>query len=193
MRIIIIGAGITGLSTYLFLMKHLPQSSCHQITIYERRPYSLDAALSSTTIPTAVKGGGLVVLANGMRVLFDLDPELAKRVASQGFECRKIAFGNAAGRVLGEQKKTSGRECCISISRDGLRACLLDHVKKVRGDGIVKHRKVEGVEWDKERGKAILRLADGEEEADFVIGADGVNSITRKGLFRSETHSPKYR
>jgi glycine/D-amino acid oxidase-like deaminating enzyme len=35
MRIVIVGGGIAGLSTYLHLRKHLPNASEHTITIYE--------------------------------------------------------------------------------------------------------------------------------------------------------------
>lgn len=81
MKIIIVGAGISGLSTYLHLRKHLPNPDSHTITIYEshqarsKLPSANSTAsehanlnLDTLSESTAIVGGGLGISPNGMRV-----------------------------------------------------------------------------------------------------------------------------
>jgi 2-polyprenyl-6-methoxyphenol hydroxylase-like FAD-dependent oxidoreductase len=68
---------------------------------------------------------------------------------------------------------------------------------KAVGEGIVKYRKVVGIERDKSSGQVKVRLmtSEGNEEedvADLLIGADGVKSTVRRGLFGNERFKPTY-
>ncbi|KAH7135805.1 hypothetical protein B0J11DRAFT_425122 [Dendryphion nanum] len=199
MKIIIVGAGISGLSTYLHLRKHLSPS--HTITIYEsHKPRS--SSLPTTATPaelnlenlsasTTLVGGGLGVSPNGMRVLYDLDPELHDAVVAQGFPAEHFIFKGANGWTLGKQKtsdrsvrKTGKEEFCVSSSRHGLWEALLKSV----GEGIIQYKKVLGIVRNENQKKIFVKLVDaeGNEEndvADLVIGADGIRSVVRTALF----------
>ncbi|CAO2655592.1 Nn.00g043950.m01.CDS01 [Neocucurbitaria sp. VM-36] len=213
MKIIIVGGGIAGLSTYLHLRKHLPNPSAHTITIYEsHRPRSEIPSTSSSSpsqkLPqphlnletlsssTALVGGGLGISPNGMRILRDLDPELHGRVVAQGFPAEKFVFKGANGWTLGVQSTSDKivrgegekEEVCIASSRHGLWETIMRFVREKYGSDVVRYAKVVGVERDNGGRGCIVRLLDEEgkeqmHEADLVIGADGVKSVVRKTLF----------
>lgn len=221
MKIIIVGGGIAGLSTYLHLRKYMPNSSSHTIQIYEsHRPHAkpLNGQFSSqtTTTPlnvdtlsesTAIVGGGLGVSPNGMRILRDLSIELHDRVVAQGFPVEHFIFKSANGWTLGVQKTSDKavrkereeEEICIASSRHGLWETLMRFVEEEEGRDVVRYRKVISVERGEKRSENIIvRSVDeqGKEEiekADLVIGADGVKSVVRKALFGEEAKlSPAY-
>ena len=209
MRIIIVGAGIAGLSTYLHLRKYLPNTTL--ITIYEshhpRQTISSSPApqtLTTLSESTAIVGGGLGISPNGMRVLRDLNIELRNATAAQGFPVEQFVFRGANGWVLGssrtgdksvkvaDAKQDSSEETeedeefCVASSRHGLRETLLRFV--LADGGKVIYAKILGVEKETPDGKPCVRFtnASGEEEvdsADLVIGADGVKSVVRRALF----------
>ena len=135
-----------------------------------------------------------------MRVLLDLDKGLHDAVAAQGFRAEHFIFKGANGWTLGKQRsgdanvmgKGKEEEVCIASSRHGLWQTLLGHV----GKGVVKYRKVIGVERGDD-GRVRLRLVDekGNEEvndADLVVGADGVKSVVRGALFGKDKFAPTY-
>jgi 2-polyprenyl-6-methoxyphenol hydroxylase-like FAD-dependent oxidoreductase len=207
MEIIIIGAGIAGLSMYLHLRKHL--ASNHSVTIYESHkprsslvpPLSAPVTLNSLSASTNLVGGGLGISPNGMRVLRDLDEDLHDAVAAQGFLTENFVFKGANGWVLGKQRTGDGQvrpdgdeEVCVASSRHGLWETLLSKV----GTGAVQYKKVISVDRNEGRGKVLVNIVDdnGNEEtkeADLVIGADGVKSVVRKALFDDDKrYQPEY-
>ncbi|KAK1754334.1 salicylate hydroxylase [Echria macrotheca] len=199
MKIIIIGAGISGLATYLHLRKHLPSppsAKPHTIHIYESHSprttteTSQSQSFEALSSSTAIVGGGLGVSPNGMRVLRHLSPELHAAVAAQGFPCENFVFMGANGWTLGIQPTSDHggfegpdghAEVCVASSRHGLWACLMDAV----GDGVVQYRKVVEIKTIETTGKKTVVFEDGGEEEgyDLVIGADGVRSVVRKAIF----------
>ncbi len=65
---------------------------------------------------------------------------------------------------------------------------------EVVGEDEIQYRRV--TEEDLSREKPVLRFVDGgEDDADLVIGADGVRSIVKKALFGVDddsTYAPRY-
>lgn len=204
MEIIIVGGGIAGLSTYLFLRKHLPQppngSAPHSVRIYESHaahstPAEHLQSSSAFSTSTTVVGGGIGLGPNGMRCLRSISTELHDAVAAQGYPCVNFHFRGANGWSLnltptGDRALLGGEEeVCVATSRHGAWECLLSTVPK---EAIV-YRKVASVRKGEAGKRPSAVFEDGEEhEADCIIGADGVWSVVRKSLFPQEELKPKY-
>ncbi|KAF2830576.1 FAD/NAD(P)-binding domain-containing protein [Ophiobolus disseminans] len=202
MKVIIVGGGIVGLATYLHLRKHLPNPSSNTITIFESHkpsssspPYNGNLDTLSASPPLI--GAGLGISPNGMRVLRDLNPDLYASVVAQGFRAERFVFKGANGWTLSVQSTSDkavrgdgeSEEVCVASSRHGLRETIMRYVD----EGAVDYRQVVGVERLK-GGKVGVMFEDGEvEEADLVIGADGVRSVVREALFGGdERYKPVY-
>lgn len=102
MKIIIVGSGIAGLSTYLFLQKYCAPLIDLEITIYESyRPGSkrslAEATFQELSSSSQIAGGGLGLSPNGMRILRELDGDLHDRVEKAGFVTEKFVFKSARG------------------------------------------------------------------------------------------------
>lgn len=132
-----------------------------------------------------------------MRILRELSPELHKRVVAAGYPVENFVFKSSRGWKLSSTKTGDGRveegeEVCVAIGRQVLWKCLFDEV----GEGIVEFKKIVSVrQGNREGGKPSVQFENGEvEEADLVIGADGVRSVTKKALFdECDTNwGPKY-
>ncbi|KAH8690833.1 hypothetical protein BGW36DRAFT_306426 [Talaromyces proteolyticus] len=199
MKIVIIGAGISGLSAYLSLTKHLPRpshpASDHTYTIYEAHDTHKDTTSeqrSSTNLhsSTLIVGGALGIGPNGINVLKRLDPEIVKEIVSNGYAVSTYSMKSKNGSVLaqitsqalvtsanGESQKTANT---VAISRHMLWRCLRIRVP----DDIIINKRISEV-IAKSDGRNIIRFADGSApvEADLVIGADGLKSTTKKAVF----------
>jgi 2-polyprenyl-6-methoxyphenol hydroxylase-like FAD-dependent oxidoreductase len=193
MKIIIVGAGISGLATYLNLKKFLPEPPSggpHTVTIYESHQTAKDDA--GNLIPEIGIGGGLGVAPNGLSELGKLDPEIKNAVVAQGFPTNSFQIKNAWGWTLGcvgaSSSSSGAPQSTVMSRRQGIWACLK---AKVPDDVLIGRRKVTEVKRG-EDGKLTIVFADGQtDSADIVIGADGVKSVVKKFVV-GDAYPPQY-
>ena len=190
MKIAIVGGGISGLATYLFLVRELPS---HDYVIYEAYETPRKKIRGSGTADSDAQliGGGIGVAPNGMKVLRDLDPKIHADIVAQGFPTARIQFKNSRGWILGAMPTvdTKGKdpEAMIMTSRQGVWEILRDRVP----DDVFHHVAIAKVE-DGPDGKPVITHRGGDKEAfDLVIGADGVRSVVRVAILGDE-HAAYY-
>lgn len=198
MKIIIVGAGISGLSSYIALKKHLPEKTSpepHSFTIYEAYDTAKKEPLASlpagdTHSATLVIGGGLGVSPNGLGVLKRLDEELYQDVVQAGYPYSHLEFKNSYGWNLASMFAGNNDDPpmkSVAMSRQAIWNRLRDRVP----DEVIVNKRISEVIPNSD-GRNIVKLADGspDEEADLVIGADGLKSIVRRAIFREEEEDP---
>lgn len=176
MKIIIIGAGLSGLSTAIALRKYLSseQATSLEIKIYDKRPPDMRNM-----------GAGISLKANGMGVLRDLDSLLRDKVYNSGFPTTHFTWKTAGDAVLGRQY-----EDLLPISRPILVKILQEHLP----EGAVTYKIVSRVITQQgQRPKVEFEDGSPVEVADLIVGADGVGSRVRRDLLGdSEKYRPKY-
>ncbi|KZT27595.1 FAD/NAD(P)-binding domain-containing protein [Neolentinus lepideus HHB14362 ss-1] len=162
MRIVIIGAGVGGCTSFLFLRKHLDAAQ-HTTKLYEGYPNPLT---TSTII-----GGGLGLAPNGLRTMYLLSERLPAKITADAF----LGMYNTGSKARYGWPN-------VIVQRAVVHECILEEVVKAddgRGDVVFGRRvaKLEAVGLD---GVTKISFEDGaEEEADLVIGADGLHSKVR--------------
>jgi len=194
LKIAIVGAGVSGLSTYLFLKKHLPVSPPHEIFIYETYPCPSRKQRELSSEDAAIRdaasfiGGGLGVAPNGMRILRELDPKVHDAIVAQGYPTLRFQIKSSHNWTLGSMPtvdvNNQSPEVMIMSMRQGVWDCLRE---KVPEEVIRTGKAVSKVE----RGpnvKPILCFADGtsSDEFNLVIGADGVKSVVKNAVTQTE-------
>ncbi|KAI1759335.1 hypothetical protein GGR53DRAFT_513875 [Hypoxylon sp. FL1150] len=181
MKVIIVGAGLGGLSTAIALRKFIPSSQPLELKVYD----NTSPETGTHKISTSRLGAGLGLQANGLRVLEDLDPELKRTVYAAGFPCSHFTWKTAGDWLLGREHLD-----VLPISRPYLINCLQDALPA----GSVIYKKVARVITHQGR-KPVVQFEDGssDETADLVVGADGIRSSVRRDLFgEDEQYRPKY-
>lgn len=206
MKVVIVGAGISGLATYLFLKQHLPNpappAEPHEIVIYEnhdasrkleRQLHSQDATEQTTNIIAI--GGALALGPNGLNVLKRLDTNLFLDVARAGHSINKWRMSCARGwelSLVGIQTDEDPPMNSVMIGRQTLWHCIRDRVP----DQAIYREKVSRVVASSGQ-RPVVHFADGsaEVECDLVIGCDGLRSVVRTAIFSEsdeEIYPPHY-
>ncbi|KAE8355475.1 putative extracellular salicylate hydroxylase/monooxygenase [Aspergillus coremiiformis] len=201
MKIIIIGAGISGCTAYLQLQKHLPKlpQTDHEITIYEA--YDTDKDTTSderdglTHSSTLIVGGGLGIGPNGLHVLKRLDEDLLREIVRGGYVVPTSNMKNKNGHLLirmdASAEPTSPQESLpmhmLGCSRHWLWRCLRMRIP----DHDIVTKRVAGVVANPEGRNAVHFVDESPPvEADLIIGADGLKGIVKRALFPEADEDP---
>lgn len=210
MKIVIVGGGISGLSLYLFLQKLFPASlpssgsgsgSCSglELVVYETheaRKRENGSELSVVGDPkgfvSGAVGGALGVAPNGLRVLRYLDEHLYTAIVNQGYPVSHFWIRNALGWNLSRFSATdtgSPQLQTVLIARQALWNLLRDRVP----DSALERRSVSRVICANDQ-RTRISFADGspDVEADLVVGADGVRSITKSAVLPVDGTTDEY-
>ena len=173
MPILIVGAGIGGLTAALALLQR-----GHDVEVYEQAEQLGEL------------GAGVQISANGSRVLFALGLEAALRAVwcePAGKEIRLWNTGETWKLFdLGAESAARYGAPYFMIHRGDLHQVLIDAVRALKPDAIRLGARCTGFEDD---GRSVtLHLANGEPiNGDALIAADGVHSVIRKQLFGGDT------
>ncbi|WP_439409935.1 FAD-dependent monooxygenase [Bradyrhizobium sp. DASA03076] len=162
-KALIIGAGIAGPVAAILLRRAGIESA-----VYEAWPYSKGI------------GGGLQIAPNGMHVMDEIG--LAGELISRGSIAESFDFYSQDGRRLGSINRDMARrfgQPAVNVCRASLNEMLIDKAWCTCASLYFDKRLIK-IE-DRGDQPIIAYFADGTTaEGDFLIGADGVHSITRR-------------
>jgi 2-polyprenyl-6-methoxyphenol hydroxylase-like FAD-dependent oxidoreductase len=161
-KAIIIGAGIAGPVTAIFLKK-----AGIDAQVFEAWPYS-----------TGI-GGGLQIAPNGMHVLAEIG--LADEMVRRGSIAEAFDLYSQSGVRLGsinQNMKQRFGQPAVNVCRAALSEMILANARRENVEVFYEKRLV-SIE-DRADQPVVAHFADGTSaEGDFVIGADGVHSAAR--------------
>lgn len=170
---VIVGAGIGGLTTALFLHR-----AGIRVQIYE----------SVKTLKEL--GVGINLLPHSVRILWDLG--LQEALDRSAIRTKELAYYNKYGQLIWREAR--GMDAGYnwpqySIHRGRLQGILLDEVKRVLGESCLHTgMHLSHVEQHNDKVQAyFINRNDRQQlekvESDFLIGADGIHSALRKQLY----------
>ena len=170
MRVVIVGAGIGGLTTALSL--HAAGIDCQ---VYEAAPRLQPL------------GVGINVLPHAVRELTELG--LADRLAAAGVATAALVYANRHGREIWREPRgvaAGYRWPQYSVHRGTLQMILRDALVERLGAGAIRQG-CEAVGSHTDAGVAIVTFASGEQASgDAVIAADGIHSALRAQHYPDE-------
>ncbi len=158
---IIIGSGIAGAATALFLKK-----AGIKATVYEAYP-------RLTTI-----GGAMSLGPNGMNVLAELG--LAEKLKSQGAPLERLHFRNQTGKRLAETSSGTVEKygyTSVALHRSALLELVLNEADR-QGIAFEYEKRLTG--YTQQGNQVVAQFEDGSTATgDYIIGADGIHSQVR--------------
>ncbi|TMW71451.1 FAD-dependent oxidoreductase [Alteribacter natronophilus] len=164
-KVLIIGGGIAGAAAALFL-----QRAGWETVIFEAGTGGVEA------------GGGMQLAPNGMRVLHELGIE--KDVIESGSIASEMYFRNQKGKQLGRMNRNVQKEYghpAVNITRAAFHKVLLRHLEEKKIEIQFEKKLVDA--GTKPDGTVWAEFEDGTgAEGDFMIGADGIHSKTRRAV-----------
>lgn len=170
MKFIINGGGIAGLTAAIALEK-----LGYEIILFE----------SAQEIKPV--GAGLVLQSNSLYALEYL--KIEDQIIEASNPINQLVIVNENGKIVKQQKASSKyRELFggMAIHRHTLHTIL----KSYLDPGII-HTNKKAVSFSEDDEKVILHFSDGSsEKGDFIISADGINSVLRKQILPDST--PRY-
>jgi salicylate hydroxylase len=176
LHIVVIGAGIAGLTTALSIRRILPDRQI-QITIYEKDPEFREIGAS-----IGLNASGLRVLDKlGVNAALDGSISFRQRgewpmIYRHWLTNEDIGHDEYKGHV--EEKHRMAR-----FHRAHLQAALVQSVRETGSVEIYLGARITGVRVESESASAVVSFENGDEvQADLVIGADGIHSRVRKSL-----------
>jgi 2-heptyl-3-hydroxy-4(1H)-quinolone synthase len=159
MRVLIVGAGIGGLTLGIAL-----ERARHEVTIVEKRTLFKE------------EGAGVVLGPNVMTAVRCLD--LTADIKGVGRELTGMNITDARGKVLGHStyRATELPEPGVAVHRSRLHEVLRAHFKGALRLGAAVERVT--------LGNAPSVVVDGQPLAcDLLVGADGIRSLVRQAMF----------
>jgi len=171
-RVLVAGGGLGGLTAALALLR----MGC-DVEVYEQAPELREV------------GAGLQLAANGTRALFALGVGEELKALSCEAESKEIRIWNSGERWklhdLGQVSIERYGYPYLTVYRPDLLGVLERAVRREKPDAIRLAAKCIGFEQTED--SVTVRLEDGKGvEADALIGADGVHSRIRQGLFGAD-------
>jgi salicylate hydroxylase len=172
MRILIIGAGIGGLTAALTLL-----NKGFEVIIYER------------SLQLEEVGAGIQIGSNGTKVLYALGLGAALEKVAFKPQAAEMRLGDS-GRVifslpLGDSVEKRYHSPYLNIHRADLHRILVDAVREKSATAIHLGYEVKALQQTPER--VTVHFMNGESaQGDLLVGADGVRSVIRKELFDIE-------
>lgn len=162
-RAVIIGCGIAGPVVAMFLKR-----AGIEPVLYEAAP-----------VPSDCEGSFLMVTSNGLGVLRTLG--VIDDLAPDSVPCTGMTLRSSRGRRLGQVRHDQGTGSVGSLlmSRGLLHRVLREEALR-RGVAVEFGKRLADVEVT-ENNAVTARFTDGTlAHGDFLVGADGVNSVTRR-------------